>query len=686
MLGMTIENIELTAHTNGGEFSANIPLSSGLNVIRAENSSGKSTCVNAIAYGLGLEAILGPKSKRPFPKSLYEVIYDSKKEENQYYVSSSRVSLTVKNASENEALITRDILGNENKVTVFQNGKNTDYFLGSSGSVGSAKSDRGFHRWLAEFIGWELPNVVTFDGREVKLYIECIFSLFFIEQKRGWSEIQANIPTAYGIKNVKKTAVEFCLGVDSFEYEKKVTRLRNNITNSENEWEKLSSAAEGIADFNSVIMNKIPELKNYKDSYDLEFNYQSGDETYSVMERQRSIKLLIERMAIDVSATAPDNNKLNSQQTRLRKLRREAEKNSEEIEVSLLSLSDVESKISTLKNELDRYHQLRRLKNVGSSIEADLDTKTCPICESDLYDTLGNKTVKREPMTLGENIDFLKNQTDFYLNIKIRNTEILTRLQSAGKMISARINKEEILLDNLREDLNDINGEMKALLRSKIQAEIELREAEKLGDSLSELKSQAARIYSAWSGYIATLKNLRGASSSSDKRLIIKALLSILKGNLSAFNFTPASIGYISLSEQTLRPEQDGYDIVAETSASDYIRIIWAYTLGLLQLAGQKEDVLHGGFIVFDEPRQHEANIVSFANLIDKASESKTFNGQVIFATSLNVTELKAACVDKDVNLICFDDYILTLKTELSNSEEAQDGSENKKQSEESGK
>lgn len=664
MLGLTIENIELTAQTNGGEFSVSIPLSVGLNVIRAENSSGKSTCVNAIAYGLGLEAILGPKSKRPFPKSLYEVISDSKEKEKQYYVSSSCVVLTVKNSSGDVVLITRDILGNENKVTVFQSGRNTDYFLGSSGNVGSAKSDRGFHKWLAEFIGWELPNVVTFDGREVKLYIECIFSLFFIEQKRGWSEIQANIPTVYGIKNVKKTTTEFCLGIDSFEYENKVVRLRNSITNSENEWEKLISAAEGIADFNSVIMNKIPDLGGYKDSFDVEFLYQDGSATYSVVERQRSLKLLVNKVALDVSEATPDNDKLSSQQARLRELRREAEKNSEEIEVSMLSLSDVESKISTLKNELDRYQQLRRLKDVGSLIEADLDTKTCPICESELYDTLGNRSVRREPMTLGENVEFLKNQADFYVSIKLRNSEVLRQLQSKGKMIKARADKEESVLDSLREDLNDVNGKVNALLRKKIQAEIELRDAEKLGDSLIDLKSQAARIHSSWSVSTTALKKLRNTSSNSDKKLIIYELLSLVKGNLKAFNFTPASIGYISISEHTLRPEQDGYDIVAETSASDYIRIIWAYTLSLLQLAGNKKGVLHGGFVVFDEPRQHEASKASFANLIDKASESKDYNGQVIFATSLDVDVLESACANKGVNLICFDDYILTLKTD----------------------
>ena len=113
------------------------------------------------------------------------------------------------------------------------------------------------------------------------------------------------------------------------------------------------------------------------------------------------------------------------------------------------------------------------------------------------------------------------------------------------------------------------------------------------------------------------------------------------------------------MSDQTLRPEQEGYDIVAETSASDYIRVIWAYTLGLLELAGTEKEINHGGFVVFDEPRQHEASKNSFISLIDTALKSKSYGGQVIFATSMEKSELENACKGKDLNIYFFDDYIL---------------------------
>ncbi|HBO1413772.1 hypothetical protein [Pseudomonas aeruginosa] len=164
-----------------------------------------------------------------------------------------------------------------------------------------------------------------------------------------------------------------------------------------------------------------------------------------------------------------------------------------------------------------------------------------------------------------------------------------------------------------------------------------------------------------WSTASDALKLARRNLSTSNKFSTINKLEEIIRKNLEAFQFNHAAINTITVSHQTLRPEQEGYDIVAETSASDYIRVIWAYTLGLLELAGSEKEIKHGGFVVFDEPRQHEASKVSFVSLIKKASASKTYGGQVIFATSMERTELEGVCSERDLSMNFFDDYILKL-------------------------
>lgn len=659
MLGLTITNIEVSAETNGGIFSASIPLKSGLNVIRANNSSGKSTCVNAIAYGLGLEAILGPSRKRPFPKSLYDVIFASKDDTTPYFVGSSKVTIVAKNSKGIEAKILRDIKGDDNKVVVDISGVNKDYFLGSAGEIGSAKSERGFHYWLANFIGWDLPNVVTFEGKELKLYLECIFPLFFIEQKRGWSEIQANSPSHYGIRNVKKAAAEFCLGIDSFEQDKKIALLKNTIDLAEREWVRLDAAAESVADFNSLRLNKLPALTRDEPEHYIEFFYLENDVYISMQASEKALQRSIEYLTQNIASNAPNDERLDALLSSIRHTRSSAEENSNLIELTLMSISNANEKLSRLKDDYDQYLQLKRLRSVGSTVGVDIKTDKCPICQSDLPDTLGNKLAKRIPMTLDENIEFLKTQIDFFEAIKGKGITELQELRAVSKLIKSSLESKNDELDRLKEDLADINGAANGVVRQKILAELKLKETIKLKDSQFQLNEQAARVRSNWLTATDSLRLLRKETDSEKRYPAIKNLESMMKEYLIAFGFPELAMNEITISQQTLRPEQQGYDIVAESSASDYIRVIWSYTLALLMLAGKNENAKHGGFVVFDEPRQHEASKVSFASLINKAADSFLFGGQVIFATSLEEAELRTACDGKEVNLICFDNYIL---------------------------
>ena len=61
-----------------------------------------------------------------------------------------------------------------------------DFFLHDAGA---AVREQGFHSYLAEFLGLELPVVPRFNGAECPLYLETVWPLFFVEQKRGWSTI-----------------------------------------------------------------------------------------------------------------------------------------------------------------------------------------------------------------------------------------------------------------------------------------------------------------------------------------------------------------------------------------------------------------------------------------------------------------------------------------------------------------
>ena len=102
---------------------------------------------------------------------------------------------------------------------------------------------------------------------------------------------------------------------------------------------------------------------------------------------------------------------------------------------------------------------------------------------------------------------------------------------------------------------------------------------------------------------------------------------------LNAYGFRSVPTSTVSLSEDTYRPEHDGFDLQASISASDLIRSIWAYLHGLLEVA-RITDTNHPGVLIFDEPKQQSAKDVSFAELLRRASASLGHRQQVIFATS----------------------------------------------------
>jgi hypothetical protein len=106
-------------------------------------------------------------------------------------------------------------------------------------------------------------------------------------------------------------------------------------------------------------------------------------------------------------------------------------------------------------------------------------------------------------------------------------------------------------------------------------------------------------------------------------------------------------------------PTNEGFELVAlDFSASDNIRLIWAYLLGLLEVATSVR-TNHPGLVVFDEPRQQAAARVSMEALLRRASVAASDSSQVLFATSEPQDSLEAMLHGIPANVRIFDNKIL---------------------------
>jgi hypothetical protein len=93
-------------------------------------------------------------------------------------------------------------------------------------------------------------------------------------------------------------------------------------------------------------------------------------------------------------------------------------------------------------------------------------------------------------------------------------------------------------------------------------------------------------------------------------------------------------------------------------SASDTIRLKWAYQLALLEVARTAE-THHAGLVIFDEPQQQKTAKISFKKLLDRAATALASGKQVIFATSEDRDQLEAFLLDVDCHFLAFDTPIV---------------------------
>ncbi|MBQ0688844.1 hypothetical protein J7315_22700, partial [Providencia rettgeri] len=104
------------------------------------------------------------------------------------------------------------------------------------------------------------------------------------------------------------------------------------------------------------------------------------------------------------------------------------------------------------------------------------------------------------------------------------------------------------------------------------------------------------------------------------------------------FNYTSNHISYITIQNKPpsrLLPVvisgNDTQTVRLSSSASDFIRIQWAFYLTLLDISNN-----HPGFIVFDEPGQHAMNVESMVALLKYSILSKK---QIIMCISKDTKE-----------------------------------------------
>src|SRR5271169_1006143 len=262
---LRIRHLCLRAETASGTFGADIPFALGLNVLWADNTKGKSTCLQGLLYALGLERMLSPRREVPLTYVMTSHLEESEGGP-QYRVLESSVWVELANGAGEIIAVRRNVVSSTDRklVSVFYGPALTepgghytqrDFFVWDPGA---AQREAGFHRMLADFIGWQLPTVRRFDGSETSLYLETIFPLLYVEQKAGWSSMPAAFPTYFQIRDVSRRAVEFLISLQTHEVELIREQLELDIAENRSAWSAKREEMRSIAELVNGRIEAVP--------------------------------------------------------------------------------------------------------------------------------------------------------------------------------------------------------------------------------------------------------------------------------------------------------------------------------------------------------------------------------------------------------------------------------------------
>lgn len=648
MIGLHLEKFKIVLNTSGGEYGFECEFKSGLNIVRGNNSSGKSTLVNSLIYSLGMEEILGGKGEKTLPYALKEYVESEKKDKIK--IVSSYVYLQVSNKNSDVVTLKRAI-NSTNKDTKlievihgdYLSGKDREFeispkYLHDKNSAQNVES--GYFTFLENFVGLSLPFVPGANGGEVKLYIQTIFSALLIEQKRGWTDYIANTPY-YAIRDVRTKIVEFILGLDVFENERLKSTLMSDLTNIQLKWSE-EKVKIGLLEEDQSI-NVIGIKRTADDMFDpqlVRITKQVGDSTFVlsdyIVELVRKIEAIDEaanKTRDDVSIDLIE--AYESSKAELDQLVSMLDSANAEIRLSKSRLTEYLSLRAEIEKDLEKNKIAKKLKNFGAESGLSLALDSCPACHQHVDDSLFLADTLIQPMSIDENVRYLDSQKKMVSRYILGLEKTITKLESQAREYSENVSDKRAVCLSFKKQIRLSGNAEEADLRVKLQLELKVESLLKAEKIINSSVNDLVNFSNEFRNAKAKLASLPDRKSSTEDVKKYNKFQNHFRSYANLFGYKSAPTSDIEINRDTLFPYLAGLelrevntDIKSDSSASDFVRLIWAYLLAVYS-ASEELGGNHPGLVLLDEPGQHSMGVTSVNALLTNISKQRNIQGIV---------------------------------------------------------
>lgn len=652
---LRINRLRIEINTANGVYGIDESFQSGLNFVASlENTCGKSSILAAVYYCLGFEQILGGAGgigSKVLTSAFKTTIEDNGK---PWTVTESGAYLEISNGNETRTIYrsVKSESRNDRLMTVYYGDLDSisdyktiseDFYVNIQNA---ATSEKGFHTFLEEFLHMNLPLVRTSDGNERKLYLQLVFASMFIEQKHGWSDILSGMPI-FGIRESKKRIVEYVLGLDILKNEKERDRLNVVKSQLERKWEQLISDIKQSVYSESCEISNLPMHPRVLSNTDYSRIVVSvlgsssiSDEIQKLTAEHDGLRQLKPRVHDNFEAL---NSELSETQTQILAF----ESRLQDVRSSLASHNEAIKRLNAdleiVYSDIRNNNDAARLQKFGSEATGDdISADICPVCKQHIQDNLLDTEAISGYMSIEDNIRHLKEQKkmlEFSLGSR---KESCDRLNREKEDLEARLQTLRRLAHTLRSDLfttTDTEAS-EAIMLKRIEITNRIERLSKLENTIDTLIERLRGLSREWNIYLDQKGKLPKNDISDSDIEKIALLKNKFIDNLKRYHYSslPSFEGIDISIASSLVPTIDGFDMKFDSSASDGIRVIWAFTMALLQVSIEK-DGNHPSVIVFDEPAQQSIVPEDMKSFIDSVVEiSKSF--QIIVAITLNSQEL----------------------------------------------
>lgn len=680
---MYIKAIHIDIETDEGPFGFFTEFSRNLNIIRGRNSAGKSTIVHAIMYAIGMEELLGAQNENALTYALKDYLeHDGIKHQIQtsrvtIEIESNGKSITARRSVRENGISTKLVRIQE--CSALTKGEVAPTLYKFIHDANSAQIEEGFFRYFEQFLGLELPLVPRTNNKPAKLYLQYIFAAMIIEQKRGWTDYIANLPY-FGVRDARIKIVDFLVGTDVFETDAKRDVLDQESKQIYDDWQISYRTLLGETlrqGFKFTNISKVP-VPDFNASL-VSFHKTSDGVAESILEyRKRKID---EHKAIGLRLS-------NQGEIPTQEITQMIERHTNELErltvayetclgdLALFRINMNSNRLNTrqAKDELIKNQAAQKLIKFGASLNLSTASNSCPACHQSIGNSLVDLHESTPHMDIDTNIDYLSSQLRMLEREKGGIEQSTKEAEALKDQLARSLSTTKSALRTLRTDLNSNSNVSKSGIRLQLQIEMELEELTKFEESYNRALYDLDALSKQFFDNQKARGMMPGNHYSSADLAKYSLFERMFRANISAFDYHSAAIEDIEFNRENLLPylakielrEINGQrqpfnsaaykdpsvsnngrgddspkgkgNIARESSASDFVRLIWSYLLSIYQTSSHHTvNGNHLGFLLLDEPGQHSMATKSQQALFQLLSSE---NGlQSIVAASFDDSE-----------------------------------------------